>query len=139
MKELLRKITSLFLALLVFFSTVSFTINNHYCGDYLMDSSWFVKADSCNMAIEADASSSSCETIIKKSCCTDEVIHIEGQDELKISFDQLTFDQHLFIASFYQFYINLFEGLEENIIPFKEYSPPPLLADIQVLHQTFLI
>ena len=137
MKELLHKIMALSLSLLVFFSTVSFTINNHYCGDYLMDSSWFLEADSCNMSMEMNVSDS-CDTI-KKLCCTDEIIHIEGQDELKISFDQLTFDQQLFIVSFYQFCIDLFEGLEENIIPFKEYSPPPLLIDIQILHQTFLI
>ena len=36
-------------------------------------------------------------------------------------------------------YINLFEGLEKNIVPFKNYSPPLIVTDIQVLDQVFLI
>lgn len=72
-------------------------------------------------------------------CCSDIEVFIEGQDDLKISFDQLIFDQQLFVASFVYSYINLFEGPEENSIPFKDYSPPPLIRDVQILDQTFLI
>jgi len=48
-------------------------------------------------------------------------------------------DQQVFVASFVYSYAHLFEGLAENVIPFRDYSPPPLIRDIQILDQTFLI
>ncbi len=85
-------------------------------------------------------SSSECAVVdMEMDCCSNVEIVIEGRDDLKISFDQLTFDQQLFVASFVYTYINLFERFDENIIPFKDYSPPPLIRDIQILDQTFLI
>ena len=75
----------------------------------------------------------------EKHCCTNEKIEVEGQDELKISFDSFDFDQQLFITTFTYSYLNLFESLPKQIIPFKDYSPPLLVSDIQLEDQVFLI
>lgn len=140
MKEDLRKIASISMALIVLFSTMSFSVDMHYCGDHLVDFSLSEKVDTCMMKAELSKSSSECAVMdMEMDCCSDVEIVIEGRDDLKISFDQLTFDQQLFVASFVYTYINLFERLDENIIPFKDYSPPPLIRDIQILDQTFLI
>ncbi len=140
MKEAFSKIVSLFMALIVLFSTMSFSVDMHYCGDHLVDFSMFDKVDTCMMKAEMSKSSTNCMvTEMDMDCCTDVEVVIEGQDDLKISFDQFTFDQQLFVASFVYSYINLFEGLEENSIPFRDYSPPPLIRDVQILDQTFLI
>lgn len=128
------------MALIVLFSTMSFSVDMHYCGDHLVDFSLSEKVDTCMMKAELSKSSSECAVMdMEMDCCSDVEIVIEGRDDLKISFDQLTFDQQLFVASFVYTYINLFERLDENIIPFKDYSPPPLIRDIQILDQTFLI
>lgn len=37
------------MALLVFLSTLSFTIESHYCGDVLVDTSMFDAVDTCGM------------------------------------------------------------------------------------------
>jgi hypothetical protein len=140
MKELLRKIVSMAMALLVLFSTMSFSVDMHYCGDDLVDFSFSDKVDTCMMKADISKSSSECAVMdVKMDCCSDVEVVIEGQDDLKISFDQLTFDQQLFVASFVYTYIDLFEGFDENRIPFKDKSPPPLIRDIQILDQTFLI
>lgn len=140
MKEVFRKILSSALALIVLFSTMSFTVGIHYCGDHLVDFSMFDKVDSCMMKAEILKTSGSCEIMeMDMNCCSDIEVILEGQDNLKISFDNYTVNQQLFIASFVYSYINLFKGIEENIIPFKEYSPPLLIRDIQILDQTFLI
>lgn len=140
MKEDLRKIASISMALIVLFSTMSFSVDMHYCGDHLVDFSLSEKVDTCMMKAELSKSSSECAVMdMEMDCCSDVEIVIDGQDDLKISFEQLTFDQQLFVASFAYTYINLFERLDENIIPFKDYSPPPLIRDIQILDQTFLI
>lgn len=131
-KEVLHKVFSATLALLVLFSTVSFTIEKHYCGEVLIDVSVFADAEKCGME--------SMEMLQKKSCCKDEVDVIKGQDELKFSsFEDLDFSQLKFVTTFSYTYLNLFESLDKLIIPNKNYSPPNLVTDIQVLDQVFII
>ncbi len=130
------------MALIVLLSTMSFSVDMHFCGDHLVDFSMFDKVDTCLMKAEKSETSSSCEIMKMENemnCCSDVEVAIEGQDDLKISFDQLAFDQQQFVFSFAYSFISLFEGKDDNIIPFKDYVPPPLLRDVQILDQTFLI
>lgn len=140
MKETLRQIVSVTMALLVLFSTMSFTVDMHYCGDLLVDYSFFETADGCDMNASASGITDEDSVMeMEMDCCTDLEIIMEGQDDLKISFDQFTFEQQIFISTFYYTYVNLFESVDKNLISFKEYSPPLLIRDIQILDQTFLI
>ena len=124
------------MAFLVLFSTISFTVEKHYCGNNLIDVAIFTKAENCGMDMEI----SDMSTLEKKHCCKDEVEIVKGQDKLKkVSFEDIKFDQQLFLASLIYSYINLFEGLSEQVVPHKDYSPPNLVSDIQVLDQVFLI
>lgn len=125
------------MALVVLFSTMSFTVNSHYCGDNLVDTAIFQKAKTCGMEMQ-NTTSKAC-SITKKDCCNDEQINIEGQDELKISFDKLTSNQQLFVASFVYSFIDLFEGLKENVTPFRDYAPPLVTKQIYKLVETYLI
>lgn len=128
------------MAFIVLFSTMSFAVDMHYCGDHMVDFSLFEKVDSCMMKPEMSTSSSECALMdMDMDCCSDIAIVVEGQDDLNISFNQLTFDQQLFFASFIYSNLYLFEGLDQNVMPFKDYSPPPLIREIQILDQTFLI
>lgn len=138
MKNRFYKILSFSMALLVLFSTFSFTIDSHYCGDILVDSSLFGKAESCGMENQQVSSEEGC-SLIQKHCCDDETLSISGQDDLKVSLEKLSFEQHQFVASFVYSYLNLFEGLQENRVPFNHYPPPVLIKDLNILDQTFLI
>ena len=138
MKQFFQKIAAIFMALVVLVSTMSFTISEHYCGDHLVDSALFSKAESCGMEMQQPPSEEDC-SIQKDNCCSDIIKQIEGQNELKRDISNLSFNQQVFVASFVYSYINLFEGLDKNIVPFKNYSPPLLVTDIQVLDQVFLI
>lgn len=138
MKDFLKKITAFLMAFTVLFSTMSFTISEHYCGDLLVDSAVFSKAESCGMEQEKPSRNKDCN-FSKKNCCSDILKQFEGQNELKIDLSNLNFEQQVFITSFVYSYINLFDGLEENIVPFKYYTPPPIVKDIQVLDSIFLI
>jgi len=126
------------MALIVLFSTFSFTVHQHYCGDELKDTSVFFEAEKCEM--EKMMAETSCSLHQKKkACCEDVVEVVQGQDELKITFDTLSFDQQLFVASFVYTYTNLFEGLEENTTSFSEYPPPLIVRQIFKLDETYLI
>ena len=138
MKAIFFKIVSFCMALLVFVSTMSFTIESHYCGDVLVDTSVFGKVESCGMEVQKTSSSTECD-ITKKDCCSDEQLVVDGQDNLKISFDKLDKEQQILVATFIYSYVNLFTELQTENISFRDYSPPPLVRDVQVLDQTFLI
>ena len=65
---------------------------------------------------------------------------VKGQDVLITkNFDDLEYTQQVFLLAFSISYIDLFQPLSEYYIPHQYYSPPKLVADIQVRHQVFLI
>ena len=130
-KQVLHKMFSISLAIIVLCSTVSFTVEKHFCGDTLVDVAVFTELNKCAM----DA-----EEITKKPCCKDKVDIVKGQDELIVkTIDDLDFKQQLFVAFFKYSYIYLFEGLPQLVIPHKDYSPPNLVIDKQIIDQVFLI
>nr|WP_250629709.1 hypothetical protein [Aureibaculum algae] len=125
------------MAIVVLFSTLSFSIDTHYCGDTMVDTAIFHKVDTCGMEMEK-TSTKDCNITIK-DCCTDEQISINGQAELKISFDKLTSNQQLFVASFIYSYIDRFEGLEKNVTSYRDYAPPLVFRQIYKLDETYII
>ena len=123
---------------MVLFTTMSFTVNMHFCGESLIDYAMYQNATTCGM--ETGQPADDCDTTIPEdSCCTDKQIVVEGLDELKLNFDTLNFEQQVFVAALFYTYINLFEGLDENVIPFRDYKPPLLIRDFQKLHETYII
>ncbi|UKM66134.2 hypothetical protein GSB9_02713 [Flavobacteriaceae bacterium GSB9] len=137
MKQQFHKTMSLLMAFVVLFSTLSFTIDMHYCGDTLVETAIFQKAKGCGMEMQQPATNE-CE-LTKKNCCDDKQVVIEGQDELQLSVDKIAFEQQLFITSFIYAYINLFEGLDESNASFKAYKPPLVVKQIFKLDETYLI
>ena len=127
------------MAFVLLFTTTSFTIDMHYCGDTMVDFSFFHNVDTCGMEKAEIAATCENPVLSKKSCCSDEQVLINGQDDLKDNFSKLTFEQQIFVASFTYSYISLFEGTATNEVAFFDYAPPFVKRDVQVLHQTFLI
>ncbi|WP_179336829.1 HYC_CC_PP family protein [Winogradskyella ludwigii] len=130
------KTISIALSLLVLLSTLSLTIDKHFCGDVLIDVAIFSEPDKCaDDVVNFDTS----ETI-NKTCCKDEIDVIEGINQLTINaFEDLepVLKQVLFAYTYS--YINLFEEVQNLSIPHKDYSPPILIKDIVLLDETYLI
>ena len=119
------------MAFVVLFSTLSFTVNMHFCGDTLVETALFHKTKGCGMEMQSP-STEGC-AIIKKNCCNDEQLVVDGQDELQLSIDTISFEQQLFLVSFVYTYITLFEGLDKNVSSYEQYKPPTLhKANLQV-------
>ena len=121
------------MAIVVLFSTMSFTIHNRYCDDQLIDTTLYLNSDSC----ESDETNSCC--LISDDCCSQEKIIIYGQDELQttavvfLALKKQYFIEDLPELNFYNFKIRYQGVLNE------EYSPPILIVDRQSNHQVFLI
>nr|WP_306455432.1 hypothetical protein [Winogradskyella forsetii] len=115
---------------------MSLTIEKHFCGDTLIDVAIFSKSEKCS----DDISEIDNVSLLIKSCCKDEIDIIEGLSDMTVnSFEDLdVIQQHLLFAYCYS-YIHLFEDLPNSVVPHKDYSPPLLVKDLQVLDETYLI
>lgn len=138
MKAVLHKIASMAMALLLLLSTTSWKVEKHYCMGRLINVALFVHVDDCGMGMDLIRNTDS-KLQTKNSCCDDKVVLIEGQDDLKISFNDLDVNgQTYFISQNYTF------GdrgliLEHKAVSQKTYPPPILVKDIQLLDEVFLI
>ena len=137
MKQVFHKAMSLAMAFVVLLSTMSFTLSMHYCGDTLVETAMFHKAEGCGMEMD-NPSTEGC-SITKKNCCNDEQLVVDGQDELQLQVDKISLEQQVFIASFVYTYINLFEGLDNNVSTYERYKPPLVVRQLYKIDETYLI
>ena len=137
MKKVIHKILSMLLAFVVLFSTMSFTIDMHFCGDTLVETAVFQKVKGCGMEMQ-NPSSEGC-SITKKNCCNDEQLLIEGQEDLQLTFDKITIEHQIFIISFFSAYTSLFESSEREYRTYQKYKPPLVKRQIYKLDETYLI
>ncbi len=138
MKNAIHKIAALFLALLVLGSTMSVSIDKHYCSDHLVDVAIFGKATPCAMELALTEKYGS-EHNKTSDCCQDEHIVLEGQDELKINVENIDVDAIVFISIFKNSYTHLFEESEQHLVPFDGYPPPLIIQDFYTLYEHYLI
>jgi hypothetical protein len=137
MKKFFHKIMSFTMAIVVLFTTMSFSLDMHYCGNTLVETAIFHKAKGCGMEMQKP-STKSC-SITMKNCCTDKQMIFDGQDELQLSFYTLSFEQQQFVTSFIYSYINLFGDVEEDVNTYRDYIPPLVVREIYKLDETYLI
>jgi hypothetical protein len=134
MKPILIKIASSIIAFLVLLSTFSFTVEKHYCGDFLVDVSYLGSADGCGMKMDTTLISKT------KNCCKNEVHKIEGQDELQQSSDfKFDIKNQQFLTTFFICYKDSFIEDQTNKTNYKDCSSPEIPKDYRVLYQVFLI
>ena len=122
------------MSFLLVFSTVSFTVEKHYCGDTLIDVAVFSEVEKCGPKAVTPL-----EKIAKKPCCKDVVDLIKGQDELQKSTIDIHIDQQdanaFLLLNTYAFCDNS----SRKTGPYKRYIPPNIVYDLTILHEVFLI
>lgn len=126
------------MAFLVLLSTISWKVEKHYCMGRLMDMALFLEVDDCGMGMEGLELEEDAKEA-KDSCCNDEVIFLEGQDTLTASFEDLEYEQQVFLTVFTHAYRSIFEVPISSFVPHEHYPPPQLTEDIKLLYQVFLI
>lgn len=72
-------------------------------------------------------------------CCSNRSYVKKADDTLKNHRFDLDANNLVFIRTFIYTYVNLFEGLEQKVVPFVDYNPPFIEKDILLLHETFLL
>lgn len=139
MLQVLHKILAVIIALVVLFSSLSFTVEKHVCMGDVTDISYFIEADTCGMAAdECDVNDSLEAKIKKEKCCNNIQELIPGNQNEQQALQSFEIEQVQFVLAYTFTYLNLFEEKEQPIA-FNYYPPPIVGKDIQVLYQTFLI
>lgn len=123
------------MAFLVLFSTVSVTVEKHYCKDHLVDVAVFGKAKKCG----SDNDILSYKSLVK-SCCDDVLEVYRGQDKLQKADYNFELEQPSFITKIivFNYQIENTSIIVNTLLP-QHYIPPNPEINIQVLHQSFLI
>ena len=137
MKKISHKILATVMAFVVLFSTMSFTIDMHFCGDTLVATSMFQKAIGCGMEMEKPAAEGC--AIVKSNCCKDKQMIIDGQDEMQLSITTISFEQQVFITSFIYTYVQLFESSDTSVSPHQAYNKPLVSRRLYKLAEKYLI
>ncbi|WP_224489930.1 HYC_CC_PP family protein [Robertkochia flava] len=138
MKAVIKKISAMLMAFVVMFSTMSFSINKHYCMDHLVDVSLILPAEDCGMDMMM-AETTKGEQVDATPCCSEEHILIEGQDEVSPAQDGSSEVPQVVIAAFMYSFSLFFEEETPERPEFKDYSPPLLIKDLPVFYESYLI
>jgi hypothetical protein len=136
MKQILHRVSSVLLAIIVLFSTFSFTVDSHYCGETLVDFSVFSKAKSCSGNM-MNSDSDELE-FVKKSCCKNVTSIFEGEDIEQQVLKKIDLKQVYFAVSYIISNNNLlFETSQKATATY--YYPPIIDQDKVILFENFII
>lgn len=139
MKKVLFNIVSVTMAVLLLASTISWKVEKHYCLGHLMDIALFTSAQDCGMEVVSQSDESGDHVEDSNSCCDDEIIITEGQDDLVFHDNDFDLAQQFFVFAYAYSYFNLFGNKFEEKRSFDHYPPPIIVKNIHVLDEVYLI
>lgn len=135
----MQKIFSFILSLLLLLSSTGLTYAQHYCGDFkMMEKITFGEEHlSCGMAMVDTACGD--EDQEEHDCCDNQYTSITTDDNFaQSSFNSVLNDN--FVAAFVSVFVLEKAYVKAEEQPhFSKYNPPPLLKNIPLLYETFLI
>lgn len=137
MKEFLHRIFSCCMALLLLASTTSWKVEKHYCMGRLINVAFFVDADACGGEMPSLGEENF--AVEPKTCCDNEVILLEGQDEVTAVYNDLDLDQQQFLIAYTLSFLQVLKPVESKEFLYNSYHPPKIVKDILLLDETFLL
>lgn len=146
------RIIALTMAFLMFFTSVGFTVDMHYCQGELKTFNFFGKAKSCHEmgqgmkdcpfhAQMKQANKSEDSTINKKGCCSNKTLNFQYDQDQQYQVDNavvISPQLEYFVIAFVEVFINS-SVVETNKPSFALYKPPLIPRDIYVLLETYLL
>ena len=137
MKKVSLKIISILMAFVVIFTTLSFTVDMHFCGDTLVETAVFQKAKGCGMELQKPSK----DVCVVKSnnCCNDKQLTIDGQQELQISVNAFSFEQTLYVSSILNTSKEFSEVIDKKVFLYKGYTLQLVIRQLYKIAETYLI
>ncbi|CAM1373495.1 conserved exported hypothetical protein [Tenacibaculum litopenaei] len=138
MFQVLRKITAICITFVLVFSSMSFAVEKHFCGDYLVDISYLGDADACGG--EREEACGSDTTNSEPDCCKDEIAHVQGIDDLsKLGSEQQLFSPVIWLlTSSYFFQLPSVADVDNEVDTVAD-SPPISKKSKRILYQVYIL
>ena len=132
--KLIQKFSATLMSALLLLSTITWTVDTHFCMGRTMDVAFFAKADTCGMEMLLDEG-------LENHCCDHETVVLEGQDDLKTTNVADDVLQQVFVALNTTPFNTSLYGNEFHPIVLTGYPPPEdaWVIDRNILYETFLI
>jgi hypothetical protein len=135
----MKQLVSILLATLMLLSSTGVAYAQHFCGDYemLAEITLGEKHLSCGMAMVDSACGD--EHAEDHYCCDNEYTKVSTDDDFAKASSSIEF-QHVFFSAFISILVfDNFSVGELSETYYKNYYPPPLVEDLPLLYETFLI
>jgi|GEM_PF-934463 len=139
MKKTVSNIAVFFLTALLLFLSASFTIEKHFCEGQVFSESFFGNADKCVMDVACCKAESNNPSISKKSCCEDEIQFIRGSVFKKETAIKIERKQQQDLPVLVLLDVNSIFNKPNRIALYKNYFPPPITPNFNILYQVFRI
>lgn len=131
------------MAILILVSATGFSVHAHTCAGELQDFAFYTKAKSCPMEVQLKPSchaAGHAETLQKEPCCENHAYRLDQHD---LSTEQTSFKifkpEIKLVALACSFVLPLLQAkTADKVIP-EVYQHPPIVRDIPVLVQSFLL
>ena len=130
-----------FLALLLLFSSTSFSVSKHLCGGEVVSVSYYLAAEGCGMEPQKDMCPADLQIshLSKTSCCGEETMVFQGSDFLEKTTKITPSKLGHFFAVFPGTELSALLAAAANSYQASVYRPPPLFVERIVLYESFLI
>ncbi|QIE59376.1 hypothetical protein G5B37_07300 [Rasiella rasia] len=135
----MKQIFSIALSLLLLLSSSGIAYAQHFCGDFEMMATFTIgeKSLSCGMASVDDGCED--EEAEEHTCCDNQYTKVTTDDNFSTSQDTFQVPTN-FVAAFVSVFVLQFEtSAATEVAELWHYKPPPLIKNIPVLYETFLI
>lgn len=135
----MKKIFSVILSLVILFISMGFTVSSHKCGGKRVKTVLNIGITDVSCGME-NTSNKKCadKNQMKSNCCQDEFQAIQLND----NYTKITSFEHFspsFTIAFVAILVDLLPNVKIPHLFFKNYLRPPLVKDIPILVQSFLI
>lgn len=139
----MKKLFSITLALLLLFSNTGYTMTTHYCGGEAVESKLMlvkhgIDCGMTDMEQECEEEIHFGQQFSPEPCCQNEYQTFQVDDTFKTPVLQAA-PNFIFVAVFVQSFLNPARYTAKALPKYRDYTPPLLEQDIQVLFQSFLI
>ena len=138
MKNLFIKLGAALLSFMIILSSLVIVVDEHYCGDTLVEISFFGKANSCGLENMQTISSGNSE-IKQSNCCKDQKSFIQ----VSIFNQEKKLNKQCYQVAFSNVTLPInevaFQSLPLEKDVYKDFPPPEIHQNFQILYQTFLI
>lgn len=137
---MISRFISIFLAFVILIMTSGFTISSHICGGKKVKTVMSITYSDVSCGMEEDSDRISCEkgSIMTSNCCQNEFQLVQFDKDYTQQLNEVEFNQDM-AAVLFTVVFNLYSSETTQEIFYSDYSPPPLVKNIPILVQSFLI